>query len=222
MFWSLLLLFVAKLVSVGASFPNGSCRAQSCSGSPYTLQWTLTADKGPFCFTVTRADSCVGPCCDVFEKLLQKIVIKSSPMCKPAFQKVTQNGVKKGGGVFFDLYGAGEAELRMTALKMNVTTAPSTLFCIYANGPCASIDAFCGGPCLYSVYDPFTHNCCPTCMLLGETIETPMFLTSPPPPFPLPPSPWSPPPSPEPEPEAPSELESSNQVLMNCTCNVLM
>jgi len=209
--------------TVNASFPNGSCKAQPCEGSPYRMEWLNVTDQGQFCFQVISSASsstteCIEPCCSVFENLLKKFVIRSSPVCKTAFKMVTMNGIKKGGGVFFDLFGAGEAELRITSLNLNVTTAPSTVFCVSMSSPCQTLDAFCNGPCLYSVYDPYTHTCCPTCMFnTFYPLNPPPYIgvnMSPYPveatfPSPVSPSP-SPPNSPSPSPQNPPSPSRPN------------
>lgn len=224
-------LFSLNKNAVEASFPNGSCKAQPCEGSPYRMEWLNVTDQGQFCFQVTSSSSsskCIGPCCSVFESLLKKFVIKSSPVCKTAFKMVTVNGIRKGGGVFFDLFGAGEAELRITSLTLNATTAPSTVFCVSMGSPCQTLDAFCNGPCIYSIYDPYTHRCCPTCMFdTFYRLDPPPYIgvnMSPYPveaplPLPLPVSP-PPPPSPlSPPPPLPNKTDGKQQLVCNCTCD---
>ena len=194
-----------------ASFPNGKCSAQLCNGSPYSLSWlpTVASPANSFCYTVTPIDpsSCIGPCCANFDNLLKKIVIKTTPTCKTSFKQINIDGIKKGGGVFFDLYGAGEAELRMTSMTFNRTSIVGRTFCIIMSAPCNTLDTFCNGPCIYSIYDPDTHTCCPTCLFGTPQQQQPpppmsLPLQQPPPPQvsqqsppPLP-SQQSPPPSP--------------------------
>jgi hypothetical protein len=200
--------------SVCARFPNGKCAPQPCNWSPYAFAWTSVDNvKGRFCFVVNDPlESCVGKCCQGFIDRLMKFVIKVSPACKPSFKNVTINGIRKGGGVFYDLYGTSEAELRVTSMTLNQTAAKSSTFCINAITPCTSLETFCSGPCMYSVYDPYAHECCPTCLFssapipnleLSPPLPTPI-LSSPPPPLPLqipnlelfPPVPEPPPPPP--------------------------
>ena len=205
--------FLYNYVGIDASFPNGQCAAQLCNGSPYSLSWLPTSPANSFCYTVTPIDQllCIGPCCANFDNLLKKIVIKTTPTCKTSFKQINIDGIKKGGGVFFDLYGAGEAELRMTSMTFNRTSIVGRTFCILMSAPCNTLDTFCNGPCIYSIYDPDTHTCCPTCMF-GTQSQTPPPQTSlpqsPPPTTPSPfwpiwqalspPPPMSPPPPPPP------------------------
>ena len=107
------------------------------------------------------------------------------PTCLPAYlptccllppwrvPQVTVNGVKKGGGVYFDIYpgppGTNLGELRVTSLLLNATTAPGVDICITLAAPCNSMQLFCSGGgggaggtfCAYAAFDPLLHTCCP-------------------------------------------------------------
>ena len=219
----MLLTLIALFLHVtSAYFPRGSCPAQPCSRSPYNFVWT-NVTPGSFCFSVVPTHDCQGECCDRFEQMFVKFVINTLPWCKTAFQQVNVNGLKKGGGVFYDLYGINnsESELRVTSMSYNNVTIANVTFCILSAPPCDTLDTFCNGQCKFSVYDPFTHTCCPTCFFNSTVVLTPSpwirspfssprLINSPPPP----PSPLinSPPPPPSPlinSPPPPSPLINS-------------
>ena len=225
-----LLLLLPFMTSTTAYFPAGSCAAQKCSMSPYDFQWTSIDNvNGQFCFNVIPrpSDGCVGQCCSVFQQLFMKFVIKANPSCKSAFRQVNINGVRKPGGVFYDIYNTNESELRVTSMTYNNVSVVGNTFCILMNSPCNNLATFCNGPCIFSVYNPYTHTCCPTCSFLNNGT----FSMSPPPPPtqvlsppPSPPPPQvlaSPPPPPSPPP--PQVLASppppaTTNMQCECTC----
>lgn len=183
---SLLLLL---LPTAYAYFPAGSCAAQSCSMSPYMFEWkTIDNNNGLFCFDVVP-QPCFGPCCSIFQDRFMKWVIKTNPSCKSAFGQVNINGLKKPGGVFYDMYNNNnESELRVTSMTYTNTTITGNTFCIIMKSPCQNLNTFCNGKCLFSVYEPYQHKCCPTCNFLNEyKSETPPSPSSVPPPVPWPP-----------------------------------
>lgn len=213
-FFLILAVWFAGGYGASAYFPAGSCAAQPCSWSPYDFTWSFIDNVGgAFCFNVVPK-ACEGPCCATFEKLFMKFVIKTKAECKPYFRQVNINGQKKGGGVFFDIYNTyNESELRVTSMAYNNLTVTDQTFCIFVNPPCNDILTFCNGaPCMFSIYDPYTHACCPTCSFLGGNMTTPIFSPipwtllplpmhfSPPSPSPLSLSPSPPPPNPPPSP----------------------
>ena len=182
-------LLLLLLPTAYASFPAGSCATQSCSMSPYMFEWkTIDNNNGLFCFDVIP-QPCSGPCCSVFQKLFMKWVMKTNPACKSAFGQVNINGLKKPGGVFYDLYNNNEAELRVTSMTYTNTTINGNTFCIIMKSPCQHLETLCNGKCFFSVYEPYQHKCCPTCNFLNEYISytPPPPLSSVPPPLPWPP-----------------------------------
>jgi hypothetical protein len=199
-----------------AYFPDGKCYVNKCDASPYKFITYNTT-----CFTIERK-SCIDNtqynCCNVFTNLLNKIILKSTPLCNNAIKNVYVNGVKKPGGIYYDLYGKNEAELRITNLQF--TNYPtSTLVCLDAKPPCATLIEYCP-QCVIAVFDTQKHECCPTCNLdsaiyipispinsppLSVDKPPPLILDSPPPP-PPPPPPVSPPPPPPVSPPPPPPL----------------
>lgn len=171
---------LAAYSAVGtANFPRGSCKARSCTISPYTLEW----DQGDgLCFVVQEKqcnDGDTSGCCENLRNSLRKIVLAATPQCRGSLRNVTLNGVKRGGGVYYNDYDGGESELHITNLALNSSTAPGSRFCIGITPPCDTRSAFCpGGVCRFSIYDPLTHKCCPTCAMNGEPAAIP---PSPPP-----------------------------------------
>lgn len=217
---SVLLFFAATLlaaVPANANFPRGRCSDGACTSSPYALRWQSMTENvgsggGRFCFVVER-QTCIQTqqrCCDMLADKLYKVVLSVNPTCNRRIANVTIDGVRKGGGVFFDLYGADEAELRITNMPYNITTGPGRVICINTMAPCGTLSAFCANPdgtaagtCKFSIFDPLTHICCPTCNILARSIggfqsppPSPKILVSPPPPpkavSPKPPSPLPP------------------------------
>lgn len=205
-------------------FPNGRCEQNACTANPYTVSWV---NSSSLCFRVSLKECVETPqnCCQSLTNNLNKFVITANPSCKNQFKGVTVNGVRKGGGVFFDLYDNNtEAELRVTALKSNSTTIQGLEFCIQSDAPCNTQDAFCNGDCRYSSFDPFSHKCCPTCNLLVAARDA--AASSPPPsptprrpPPPPPPPPRREPPSPPDYPDYPPSVDSVQTIcLCNCDC----
>jgi hypothetical protein len=102
------LLMSVWFTFTGASFPDGKCYVNSCDASPYqfkTINQSCFSIEKKTCFDVSKYQ-----CCNVFEKLLNKIVIKSDPICKNTVTGVFINGIKKPGSVFFDLNSNNEAQ----------------------------------------------------------------------------------------------------------------
>ena len=210
---------LTSLTLTNAYFPEGSCGAQPCAWSPYDFAWSSIDNNGTFgkfCFNVIPRASgiCDGPCCTKFETLFMKFVVKSSPVCNKHINQVSINGIKKGGGVFFDLYDVNDtsAQLRVTSMSYNNVTVQNATFCIVTTPPCNDIATFCDGPCMYSIYDPYAHTCCPTCLFYDEG-HMPLFpgipLLKPPPS----PSPSTLPPSPPYEPYPPDYTAQPNTPL---------
>ena len=185
----LLLLLIG---SSYARFPQGSCPSQGCIESPYEFEWDSN-----FCFEI-KSKNCEGGCCQTFIDQVQKLAIKANAECKSSFQMVTVDGVRKGGGVFFDIYGNNEAEVRITALWSNNATIVGKKFCIIVNpfSDCSKYHIFFNSldTIFYSVYDPFTHLCCPLCTSSFTVPPPPAESLSPPPPLQSPPPVQSPPP----------------------------
>ena len=216
----LLLLFTLFASTSYASFPRGSCPTQKCSLSPYEFVWS-SVTNGSFCFKVVPSASCTGPCCPIFNNLFMKFVINTQTNCSQYFQQVNINGIKKPGGVFFDKFGLNnsESELRVTSMTYNNETISNVTFCIITNKPCNTLETFCNGPCQYSIYEPYKHQCCPTCYFTPQTANSPPLWTNPPwipfePDFPIssPPLPISSPSPPLPRsPSPPKQARSPRQ-----------
>ena len=158
---------------VESAFPDGSCVRRTCEQSPYALTWIsqdkLTGNLSTSCFQISRKDCTSGSdmdCCALFLSMLVKIVVWSRPECADAVRGVTLNGVKKGGGVYFDT--TPVSQLRLTSMYLNETAADGSVLCVTTAPPCNSLGTFCAtDPCVYAVYDPFQHVCCPTCAFGG-------------------------------------------------------
>ncbi len=180
-----------------SAFPDGSCVKRTCEESPYALTWIsqnkAAGNVSTSCFQISRKSCTSGAdvdCCGLFLAMLVKIVVWSRPECADAVLGVTLNGVKKGGGVYFDT--APVSQLRITSLYLNETAADGSVMCVTTGQPCNSLGTFCAtDPCVYAVYDPYRHVCCPTCAFGGGA---PPFVSSPRPyPAPSPPQPSPPP-----------------------------
>lgn len=219
------LVFLGLFFGGGSAFPVGSCYHTNCDGSPYNFVWTYVDQvAGQFCFNLVN-NNAQSPCATSFRQQTTKFVIKSQPMCSQYFKQVTVNGVKKGGGVFFDLYNNNsDAELRITSMHYNSTSVAPVTFCIFAGAPCNNLQTFCGGnTCMFSVHDPFTHQCCPVCAFSASNNA---FSPSPPllqpPPLSSPPLPLlqQPPPPPPPHSPPPPPLCVAKPVIkdLNCSC----
>ena len=157
--------FLALATSARSGFPDGKCTVRSCLATPYDFPIT-TDTLGKFCFTV-QPKQCMNQgsidCCGMLTDKFEKVVIKSKPECKGTVRKVTVDGVTKGGGVYFDLYGNQEALLRLTAFRSNYTMMIGKVVCVELAGECPTISMFCGPDCRVAMFDPATHLCCPTC-----------------------------------------------------------
>jgi hypothetical protein len=122
-------------------------------------------------------------CCNIFTTNLNKVVVATNPNCYKTIKSVTLDGVIKGGGVYNSLYGTNNsyAELRLTAL--NFATSPiNKIFCLNVAPPCNTLETFCSTSdthqCLFALFNPDLHTCCPTC---NFTIPTNNNTVSPPP-----------------------------------------
>ena len=175
--WKLFSLFLAFLPSVfvDAGFPAARCLVHPCAASPYDLVWTRHS-PGQICFTIsakTCFDTSKYNCCNKFNDQLYKIVLTSRPECDA--KKVSINGVNKGGGIYFTrAIDNLTAELRLTALLFDANSAIGKEICIQPIGStCQGVEAFCGPKCRFSVFDPFSHDCCPTCLMSSFVVLPP-------------------------------------------------
>lgn len=202
LFFHSLLVFVMSSVCCFAgtytTFPAGSCRPQSCAThNPYELVPVggLNEKSKNICFRIDfkGCDGDDHECCSTLTRVLEKIAIKVRPSCgRASYTEVTIDGVRKGGGVYFD-ENLGFSELRVTSLRWNASTGVGKTICVNGlRAPCPDAHSFCGDEgCIYSVYDPFTHRCCPTCPF-EDISPLPPAPLSPSLPSPLPPAPLSP------------------------------
>lgn len=239
------LLFFSIDTASSYNFPYGRCYVNSCLASPYHLQM-VTNNDGMVCFNIASKD-CVDTsryeCCEKLYNTLEKFVIKTHPRCSRSVRLVTVNGVRKSGGVFFDLYNNNtNAELRITALRRNFTSGVNNIICVHLTGECTTSNEFCDSDteCTYALFDPFLHACCPTCeseipsamimpppataaINIPPSLPTPPVET-PPPPTQSPPPPKRPPPPttrkpPLPPPQTTECPPPPSQVVMrNCIC----
>lgn len=231
-----ILLFLMYMTELSvASFPNGRCYVRDCSSTPYKLEIS-TNTRNKFCFVINgkecKETSSNYQCCSKFETDLHKIVLSTHNACNKSVDYVTIDGIRKGGGVFFDLY-TSHSELRLTSLKMNYTSAIGKEVCVHIKSPCDTLDRFCDssstGTCMMAFFDPLAHTCCPICSFYkannSTTNETAMsppqtnYVSKPPPTTqPMPPQPkqliFSPPPS-APSPECPPQEPNET---CGCTC----
>lgn len=168
MLMSLALLLLASF-SEAVTFPMGNCYVRGCDASPYKLTPTVN-NATSFCFRIDPAqcvDSSKYNCCGLLNNNFNKIVMLSQPACKSSLSKVTVNNIVKGGGVYFDIYDTDKAELRLTNLQLTSQSAYGVEMCLVLKPPCSTIDTFCSDginkTCMYSIFDPATHTCCPTC-----------------------------------------------------------
>lgn len=154
---------LAHHVTSYSIFPAGKCANKLCGISPYVLNTTRN-DGNKFCFTINPIYCDPREyCCNRLNDVLEKIVIKTNISCFGSLDSVYVDDVKKSGGVFFDNY-TGFAEVRITSLRLRYDTALYKTICIGLKSPCDSVEKLCASfDCMYSIYDPFTHNCCPTC-----------------------------------------------------------
>ena len=238
-----MLFFLINLLSLFANargaFPNGRCYVNTCSASPYQF-----SHKNDTCFVISPKN-CIDyseyDCCNLFKNSLPKFVLKTSVECAKSVKGVYINGVKKGGGVFFDSYGNSEYELRVTSLFITTKDVEMGVeVCFDFVTPCSSLKEF-DKDNLVSVFNPTTHTCCPVCNINTNqyspmspspspipqyqspsppTSQSPLPPSplppnqSPLPPSPLPPSPSLPPPSPPTSPSLPPPNQSPSFVLI--------
>ncbi len=208
---SILLLLAAAAATT--AFPQGRCYVPECQASVYDVKWLQQTTNGTMCFVInTKAceDDSKYNCCNLLRDNLNKIVIKSRPECDRTVKKVRVDGVPKAGGLYFEK-SVTWAEMRITSLRMNESTAGGRVVCMDIAPPCDTIATFCPEPCKYSIFDPVYHLCCPTCDLtipIASTQSPPLVSeppvpkpsSSPPPPPPPVPKPSSSPPPPPPPP----------------------
>lgn len=216
-----------------SAFPYGRCQVRSCDVSPYGIVLT-SSTKGSFCFRLVSkecVDSSRFNCCNLFRNTLTKISLSGRPECNRTVSSVTVNGVRKGGGVFFDSYqNPTFGELRLTTLRMN-ETAVGSVFCVNVTSPCDTFEKFCMDDCMYSVFDSAGHTCCPTCNITAENgfvrslpplPISPLPRPNPPPPLLnlSPPSPRPPTPNRNPPPPSspPPNSSPGSEMTCNCTC----
>ena len=213
--WILRAIFVGLLpvVLADSAFPAGKCTNKACDLSPYNIDWSTPIDSSPFCFNISSAQTCRPDsygCCTLFSQRFIKLLITTYPACITKKLIVTVDGVRKGGGVYFDNLSSQTAQLRITTLGLNSTIVSSqgvVAVCLTLPPPCQTVDTFCGPNCRYAIFDPYVHNCCPTCdfPFRSTPIDESPFPPPPSPPSPSPPSPSpSPPPPPSPSPPPPS------------------
>ena len=210
------MLFLSSIGHSVSTFPAGSCSQTNCEGSPYDFVWSLVDQKsGLFCFNIVN-NKANNSCASSFRSNTRKFVIRSQPLCAVSFKQVNLDGQKKTGGVFFDTFNnETEAELRVTAMSYTNNTISQISFCIILNPPCNDIVTFCGGnTCYYSVYDPYTHACCPVCAFRASN----NIVNLPPPPVPIVRKSPSPPPVVQKPP--PPQFDPSPPPLMVCGINV--
>ena len=205
-----IILFLSLFSMKSDAFPLGSCTNTNANGSPYDLVWTLIdQNAGLFCFQAVN-NNAQSTCATNFRTQLTKVVIKSQPLCQSAFVQVNVDGIKKGGGVYFDVFGQNnsEAELRVTSMNYNNNSVSTVMFCIITKPPCNEITTFCGGEtCTYSIYDPFTHECCPVNVFRATNS---LIYKPPPPPKQTPPTPVE---------RSPPTCGTPPSLALNCSCS---
>lgn len=201
------ILVLHLLMAVAAAFPAGRCFEKTCDASPYLISVVPPPSPNMMCmqFSTKECTSARYNCCSRFLGNLVKVVFPSMPACNRSIERVTVNGVRKGGGVFFDIYSPTRAELRVTALNMNQTMVLDSTICVHLRGECSTTETFCGtqeGECKFALFDPLVHDCCPTCAMAFREPGTVW------PPLPPPPRSFSPPPSPKPSSPPPAKPSS--------------
>ena len=180
---AIFLLFLAfPSPSVSSSFPSGKCSVRNCVSSPYAFRWVqdpAVVLNSSFCFEVTQAPSCTEDypswCCTTLKNNANKVMMTSPPACLRSVRQVTWNGLRLGGGVYFDLLDNNtRGEFRITNLRSNFWTMYGSVFCIQADAPCNTVQSFCGGDtgCKMTFYDVDAHVCCPTCSVPTNTNNT--------------------------------------------------
>ena len=232
-FW----LATTAVVVDASRFPSGSCSVRNCASSPYVFTWVnetqLSPTTGQMCFEVTRAATCLEDyptwCCTTLKNNANKILITSPVECRSAVTEVTWNGVKRTGGVYFDIFDEETSnprgEFKITNLLSNFWVMYESSFCITTKAPCTTIATFCKDPtndrdinCKATFYDVEQHKCCPACnMNMNTNINGSDCNHYSPPPVASPPPPpvASPPPPPVASPPNPSRDVSK----CICTCS---
>ena len=198
------LLFFLRLTMTAAwTFPDGRCYVNDCDTSPYDLTWNSVnlnnKNELVACFDIDDK-TCINNnkynCCNSFKQLLNKVIISTNNKCNKSVVSVTSNGIRKPGGVFFDLYDINGdpniySQLRITNLAYTNATKniSDNSICITVASPCNSLESFCNGDCKFALFNS-EHTCCPTCSFNIAPSLAPSGFSSPPPPrSPLPPSP---------------------------------
>ena len=220
MIWASLLLLtrVLSALVVGTQvvgvqgqgfFPNGGCKSRSCISTPLAAAGPVATVDG-FCFTMFARpcfDMPGGNCCATLTNLFQKIVLQARPECNRQVRSVTVDGAVKGGGIYWEDYGVGLSELRITNLQTNASMADGMVVCLsFLNASaCSDPDVFFPSTQhYYSIYDVSHNVCCPTCAMtpVARPFGSPAAMPPPsspaitsPPPHPLSPS-GTPPPHP--------------------------
>lgn len=224
-------------MATASRFPSGSCSVRNCMSSPYVFTWVnetqISPTSGRMCFEVTQAPSCVEEpptwCCTTLKNNANKILMTSPVECRYAVTEVTWNGVKRGGGTYFDVFdeeiGNPRGEFKITNLQSNFWVMFGSSFCITTKTPCTTIDTFCKDPtndrdvaCKATFYDVDAHKCCPACNMNNNLVNNGSDCNhySPPPPQVIVTSP-SPPPSPPPPPNPPPNPSRDTPKCV-CTC----
>lgn len=233
-----LFLFMLTGVSFGVeAFPTGRCFERGCDASPWDLKIVNSEGVGnKMCFVFDGKDCDSDPryaCCERFKKSVIKVVFPTMPLCNRSVEYVTVNGVRKGGGVFFDNYGS-RAELRVTSLNLVEGRIEGTEVCVFLRNECRSWGEFCrlsdvDRRCMFAVFDPLVHSCCPTCEM--EVGDAPLVWRPPPvpklPPPRMPKEPNAPPVWPdwpsEPDapswPDEPSTAAIDEDMKLDCSCS---
>lgn len=74
------------------------------------------------------------------------------------------------------IYSDNLAEVRITGMTFNISTAQGLTICLTASGgSCSSsLTDFCAGynnnRCMYAIFDPLAHTCCATCAFPGANV----------------------------------------------------
>jgi hypothetical protein len=189
---------------------------RNCSVSPYDLNIVERVGDSGVCFNFMQKTCSTKDdkykCCEKFNSNLVKMVLNSKSECNRSLDRVTVNGLRKGGGIFFDTYRDGAGELRITSLNMERNAVLSAKICVYlkAGSRCNKWEEFSDG-LEYALFDPLGHNCCPTCKIGGRggvpgSPGKPVVVLRPPPPK-----------RPPPPPLEGEKIIVTNKVC-NCTC----
>ena len=210
------------MISTQNIFPVGRCYVHQCGASPYNIAWTSSN-----CFQIVN-QPCVDlskyTCCQTFETLLHKIVFPVNPSCKGSLVNFTIDGVVKGGGITFDIFSATDAELRISSMTYNMSTAIGLTMCLNLKNPCPTMSSFIANSQV-AFFDTGQHYCCPTCdwynpymlpyppgipIIMNPPLvkSPPLFLLPPPTPPPPVKSPPTPPPPVKSPPTPPPPVKS--------------